>query len=116
MTGLLDEISQLKGLVVAQQQQLQAQIAQYKTQKQQYEVQQQIIKTQAEQYEAQQQLLCKHQQDMLQMQKMLEIVMAKIGTSSQFSMPDTEYPPILVNAKSSVASRTGNNLTFTIIR
>jgi hypothetical protein len=86
------------------------------TQAEQYEAQQQLIRTHAEQYEAQQQVINKQQQDMLQMQKILEIVMAKTGTSSQFSMPDTECPPVQVNAKSSVASHTGNILTFTIMR
>ena len=50
---------------------------------------------------------------MLQMQKMLEIVMAKTGTSNQFPMLDAEYSLVQVNARSSMA---GNILMFTIMR
>jgi hypothetical protein len=109
VADLLDEIGELKELLEAQHRRLQAHATQH-------ESQQQLIQTQAEQYEAQQQVINKQQQDMLQMQKMIEIVMAKTGTSSQFSMPNTECPPVQVNAKSSVASHTGNILMFTILK
>jgi hypothetical protein len=46
------------------------------------------------------------------MQKMFEIVMVKTGTSIQFSMLDIKYPPIQVNARSSVASRISSSLTL----
>jgi hypothetical protein len=123
VAGLLDEIGELKDLLEAQHRRLQAHAAQHEsqqeliqTQAEQFEAQQQLIRKHAENYEAQQEVIRKQQQDMLQMQKMLQLVMDKTGTGSQFSMPDTEYPPIQVNAKSSVASHTGNILTFTIMR
>jgi hypothetical protein len=122
VAGLLDEIGELKELLEAQHRRLQAHAAQHESQQQliqtqaeQYEAHQQLIRTHVEQYEAQQQVINKQQQDMLQMQKILEIVMAKTGTSSQFLKPDTECPPVQV-AKSSVASHTCNILTFTIMR
>jgi hypothetical protein len=58
VTGLLDEISELKGLLIVQQQRLQAHATQY-------ESQHQLIQTQVEQYEAQQEVIRKQQQDML---------------------------------------------------
>ena len=72
VASLLDEIGELKELLEAQHQRLQAHASQHKSQQQliqtqteQYEAQQQLIQTHAEQYEAQQQVIRKQQQDML---------------------------------------------------
>jgi hypothetical protein len=99
--ALLGEIDMLKELLMAQQEWFQAHVKQYESQQQLIQKQQNDIQ--------------KQQNDIVQMQKMLEVIMANTRTSSQFSVPDIESPDH-VNARSSVASRLGNSLNFTIMR